>query len=395
MTPELSILLKKKTASSVAEGYPWVYASDIEMNSALELAEPGTLAQFCDMRGTYLATGYFNNRVSLAGRILSFQPKETIDTAFFQKRFSSALQKRSAWFDVPYYRLLHSEGDGLPGLVIDRFDDILVVQTTTAGMERLKPIWLEALISCLSPRGIIFRDDGAARKKEGLPQDIHFWGNIPDMPVEVVEHGVRFLADLKKGQKTGWFFDQRANRNMMARYAHGKEVLDLYSHTGGFGLPAACAGAAHVAMADASALAIHLSQQAAQRNDVTARCSWMEDDVFELLPRWVSEKKTFDVVIADPPAFIKEKRMKGSGLKGYEKLARLCAPIVKRGGHFFIASCSHHAAPAEFRRAVEHGMKQAGISFSHLATTGADVDHPAHPLLPENAYLKGLLYHIK
>lgn len=395
MGAEISIILKKKTATAVAGGYPWVYQSDIEMNSALELAPPGSLAQFCDARGKILARGYFNPQSKLAGRILTSQPKEAIDETFFYRRFENALKKRSIMFDVPYYRLVHSEGDMLPGLVIDCFGEVLAVQTTTAGMEMLKPLWMEALMDCVKPRGVVFRDDTPARSKEGLQQSVAHWGEIPPMPIPVLEHATCFLADLFKGQKTVWFFDQRANRHLLAGLAKGKKAVDLYSHSGGFGIPCAVAGATAVTMVDASSFALALSKQAAERNDMSAKCQWVEADIFELLPRWLEEQKQFDIVIADPPAFIKERRMKGSGLKGYEKLARMCAPLTAKGGYFFIASCSHHAPLPEFRRAVENGIKHAGVSFQHLATTGADKDHPIHLQLPENEYLKGLLYQIR
>ena len=392
MTPKYSIVLKKKTADAVAQGYPWVFRSDVEINSELELAPPGETAIFCDARGKALACGYFNPANSLFGRILSQNPKEVIDETFFYRRFELALAKRAAVFSVSYYRLIHSEGDTMPGLIVDRFNDIFVCQTTTAGMEFLKPRWLPALHALFSPRAIIFRDDTSARKKESLPQSVTHWGDVPEMPVEIIEHDTHYLADLVKGQKTGWFYDQRANRQLVARHAAGKSMLDLYSHSGGFGLASAVAGAAHIKMVDASSLALTLSKKAAALNTFPADCEWVEADIFELLPEWIAAGKTFEMVVADPPAFIKDKKLKASGLKGYEKLARLCAPIVKKGGHLFIASCSHHASPGEFRRAVEAGFKHADASFRHLATTGADLDHPPHPQLVENEYLKGLLY---
>lgn len=392
ITPEYSILLKKKTAGAVAAGYPWIFGNDVEMNSALELAPPGAPARFCDTRGRPLAIGYINPSSVLFGRVLTMQPKETIDAAFFHRRFERALGKREELFDVPYYRLIHSEGDGLPGLIVDRFDDLWVCQTGTAGMEQLKPLWIDALASLFSPRAILFRDDTSARRKEGLPLSVSARGEMPAMPVAVLEHQTCYFADLLEGQKTGWFYDQRANRRLVAKHCGGKTVLDLYSHSGGFGLAAAAAGASSVTMVDASALALQLSRRAADRNRVADRCEWIEGDIFELLPRWAAETRVYDVVVADPPAFIKERKHKMSGLKGYEKLARLCAPMVKPGGHMFIASCSHHASPPEFRRAVEAGLNHSGRSFRHLSATGADQDHPPHPQLAENAYLKGLLY---
>lgn len=383
-------LIVEKNAARVKGGYPWVFASDIRMSSALELAEPGTLVALADARGRGLGVGYYHPRAALACRILAHDPRVSVDAAFFRRRFAEALRKRETAFGVPYYRLVHSEGDFLPGLIVDRYGDVLVCQTTTAGMERLKPLWVPALRETLAPRAVVHRDDAPTRAREGLPLGVVVEGDLPPMPIPVEENGARYFADLLRGQKTGWFYDQRANRRHVAELAAGKTVLDLYAHTGGFGVAAAIFGAAHVTLADASASALALARQAAEKNGVAERCAFVEGDVFRLLPAWIAAGKTGDVVIADPPAFAKDKRNLAAGLRGYEKLARLCAGLVAPGGVLFIASCSHHAAPEAFRKAVEKGL--AGRSFRLLRKAGADTDHPAHPQLPENAYLKALTY---
>jgi 23S rRNA (cytosine1962-C5)-methyltransferase len=391
----LSVRLNAATARLVTEGHLWIHPRDLPMTSELELAEPGSLLELYDAKGKPLGLASFNPHSTIPVRILSRNPQERIDTTWFHHKLSEALAKREAWFDVPYYRLVHSEGDGLPGLIIDRFGERVVVQASTAGMEQLQASWLEALQLLLSPRSIILRGDTPSRAREGLVQKTEAIGEPLEAPVEVWEHSTYFLADLMTGQKTGWFYDHRENRRRMADHCAGKTALDLYSHSGGFGLPAARAGATQVTLVDASAKALTLANQAAQRNSVASRCETIEEDVFTLLSRWVSQKRRFDVVMADPPAFIKERRHKANGLKGYEKLAQLCVSVTQAQGLFFIASCSHHADPASFKRAVETGIRKAGREVKLIGKGEADRDHPVHPKLPENRYLKALLYQLQ
>jgi 23S rRNA (cytosine1962-C5)-methyltransferase len=390
----LSVVLEKTAARRVAEGYPWAFKGDVVWNSGLDFAVPGELAQFRDARQNLLAVGTFNPRTELCGRILAAGPHARVEASLFENRLSRALKKREDWFGVPHYRWVHAEGDGLPGLVVDRYGDVLSIQVSTAGMERLKPLWLPALLDLAHPRTIVWRNDLPARKQEGLSTVPVVEGEPLSGPVEVFEHGVAFRADLVEGQKTGWFFDQRANRRHIAELAPGLSVLDLYSHSGGFGLPAAVAGATDVRMVDVSALALDLSRQAAAENRVAERCRWTEADVFDFLDPAHDDGERFDVVVVDPPAFIKDKRKIPAGLAGYRKLARLSSTRVKTGGIFFMASCSHHAHPPAFRAAVEAGLAEAGRSFVLLRSARADRDHPVHPKLPQNDYLKALTYRL-
>lgn len=391
----LSLRLDAPAARRVTEGHPWLLARDVTLTSELELAEPGSLLELHDPKGRPVGLATFNPHSVIMARLLSRRAEDVPDAAWFHARLATALHQREAWFDVSYYRLVHSEGDGLPGLIIDRFGKVLVVQASTAGMEALRPAWLEALQALLAPTAIVLRGDTPARSREGLAQGVEILGTLPAMPVEVWEHGTCFLADVVAGQKTGWFYDHRENRHRMARHCTGKTALDLYSHSGGFGLPAARAGAAHVTMVDSSALALGLARQAAARNAVAERCETVEADIFQLLPRWRDEGRRFDVVMADPPAFIKERRHKASGLKGYEKLTQGAAALVAEGGLFFIASCSHHADASSFRQAVESGLRKAGRKGRLMEKGGADRDHPVHAKLPENRYLKSLLYRME
>ena len=390
----IEIRLTNAAARRLADGHPWVFKGDIAWTSALDLAEPGEIARFCDARLRPLGVGTFNPRTELCGRVIAAGAKAKIDAGMFSGRLARALEKRERLFAVPHYRWVHAEGDFLPGLVIDRYGDVLSVQVTTAGMERLKPLWLPALHDLARPKTIVWRNDLPARRQEGIATEPELWGEPLAGPVAVIEGDVTFRADLVEGQKTGWFFDQRANRIHVAGFAAGKSVIDLYSHAGGFGLPAAVAGAAAVTMVDVSPLALDLSRRAAAENRVAERCAWVEADVFDFLDPAADDGRRWEVVVVDPPAFIKDRRKIPAGLAGYRKLARLAAAKTAPGGIFFMASCSHHAHPPQFRAAVEAGLAEAGRSFEPLRQARADRDHPIHPKLPQNDYLKALTYRL-
>lgn len=391
----LSLLLKKESVKEILNGCPWIWSGMIEMNSALETAEPGTLVHIMDNRAKQIGVGYLNPRNILACRVLSLQPNIVINQQFFYNAFKCALNKREKLFNQSFYRLVHSESDNLPGLVIDRFNDIIVCQTSTAGMEKLKSLWLPAIQELLNPSAIVLRDDVPARKKEGLSiaTSIYF-GSVPEY-VEVHEHNRIYYANLLTGQKTGWFYDQRANRTYLSELVAGKNVLDLYSHSGGFGIAAGKGKAARVTMVDSSALALTLAASAAKLNGIENLCNYTRADAYEYLEECVASGKQFDIIMADPPAFIKEKRFIMAGLKGYQKLAFLCAKTVVDNGIFCIASCSHHASENSLQRAVEDGIKRAGRKYKLIHKAGADKDHPVHPALPESKYLKFMAYRLE
>jgi 23S rRNA (cytosine1962-C5)-methyltransferase len=326
----------------------------------------------------------------VSARLLDRDAKRAIDRDFFVARLEDALTLRRRLYDQPYYRLIHAEADGLPGIVADRFGDVLVTQLNTAGMARLEAEWLAASIVTLAPRAVILRNDSPARALEGLSPEgearIAF-GEITG-PIELVENGVRFLADPRAGQKTGWFFDQRDNRRFVAALCGGARVLDLYCYSGGFAVQAACAGASAVLALDSSQAALALAAASAERNGVAERCRFLRADVFDEVARLVVGRERFDVVVADPPAFVKAKKDLGPGLRGYRKLARQAASLVAPGGILFIASCSHNVETEAFAEAVRRGLEDAGRSGRILRSAGAGPDHPVHPWLPESAYLK-------
>lgn len=353
-------------------------------------ADPGTLATVESERGEYIGIGVVNPVSHIVCRMLT-RGREAIDQAFFERKIAQALAKREAAFNTPYYRLLHAEADGVPGLVMDRFDALLVVQVGSAGMERLQPFWLAALDHLLGSRMILLRNDFSARILEGLPKHITaIRGEIPEY-VMVHENDCRYLADVWNGQKTGWFYDMRDNRKMLAEMAVGKTVLDVFSHSGGFGVLAAMHGAASVTMVDSSALALDLAMRAAAENAVSSRCKTIKGDAEDVMKILTEQGNQYDIVIADPPAYIKNKKDIAAGLRGYKKIAACASALVVPGGHFFTATCSHHAGRSAFNKAVLLGVAQTGRAANIIRQTGAGNDHPLHPKLPQSEYLKGLL----
>jgi 23S rRNA (cytosine1962-C5)-methyltransferase len=369
-------------------GHPWIYSNEVVMDAAAKALPPGGLVTIRKPDGKALGVAMFNPHPLVSARLLSRDATNRIDRRFFVRMLQRALAPREKLFATPHYRLVHAEADGLPGLVVDRFGDAIACQFNTAGMARLEAEVLEALDEVLAPRIVVLRNDSSARLAEGLPMETRVAKGAPDGPVELIEHGVKFYADLVGGQKTGWFYDQRDNRRFAAAMATGGRVLDLYTYAGGFAVAAAVAGATEVVGIDRSEPALALAAEAASRNGVADRCSFRRAEAFAELERLAASGERFDTVIADPPAFIKSKKDHAGGLRAYRKLARMATGLVAKGGTLFMASCSHNAEPAEFADAVRRGIADADRSGRILRSSGADADHPVHPALPESAYLK-------
>lgn len=385
------IFLQAGRDRRVADGHPWAYSNEIRMDEAAKSLTPGSLATLHRVDGKALGVGSFNPHTLIAFRMFDRNPSTIIDDAFLAGRLARARTLRERLFDEPYYRLIHAEADGLPGLVCDRYGDVLVVQATTAGMEALLPPLLSALEQVLQPAAIVLRNDAPSRGMEGLAEEVRIVRGQIDGPVPVKESGLMFLADVCAGQKTGWFFDQRDARAFTAVLARGGSVLDLYCYTGGFTVRAAAAGASRVLGVDSSEAALELARQAAEANGLADRCSFQRGDVFAQQQRLAAENARFRLVIADPPAFVKSRKDLGSGLRGYRKLARLAAPLVEPGGFLFVASCSHNVSPEALLGEVVHGVSSAGRSGRVLREAKAPPDHPVHPHLPETAYLKSVV----
>jgi 23S rRNA (cytosine1962-C5)-methyltransferase len=388
--PELRMLPGRH--KRLRDGHPWAFSNEIAMDAAARALPPGGRVRLVSANGEFLAIAGFNPRTLIAARVLARVAEPPPMRALLAGRLRAALALRERLHPGGFYRLVHAEADGLPGIVVDRYGDVLSVQLNAALAEAMREDLLAAFDEVLSPRRVVLRNDSHSRALEGLPLAVEeARGAGGDGPVELRENGARFLADLGEGQKTGWFFDQRENRARVAALADGARVLDAYCYAGGFGVLAACRGASEVVLLDRSERALALATAAAALNGVDARCRALRGEAFAELERMAAAGERFDVVVADPPAFVKSRKDIGPGARGYRKLARLSAALVAPGGFLFAASCSHHVGPELFAEQVARGLDDARRGGRILASTGAGADHPVHPHLPESAYLKGQL----
>ena len=371
-------------------GHPWVYSNELRIDAQAKALPAGGIVRVVDAAGEALGCATFNAHSLIAGRLLSRDADAAIGTDFLGVRIEAALALRERLFDTPFYRLVHAEADGLPGLVVDRYDDVFVCQPNTAGMARLFPGLLAALDDRFAPRAVVLRGDSPVRAREGLAPESGVAAGALDGPIELVEDGVRFLADVAEGQKTGWYFDQRDSRAFVARLAAGRRLLDVYSNSGGFALAAAARGAEQVTAVDRSQAALDLGARAAELNGLAARCRFVCAEAFAEMERLAEAGERFDLVVVDPPSFVKSRKDLKPGLRGYRKMARLAARLVTPGGVLFAASCSYNASADAFAEAVRRGLVDANREGAILRAAGAAPDHPQHPALPETAYLKSL-----
>jgi 23S rRNA (cytosine1962-C5)-methyltransferase len=391
VTAPPKLRLKPKQGARARAGAPWIYSNEVGMDAAAKALAPGSVVEVWGDDGLLLGTAYFNPHSLIAARILLPRMSGPIDAAFVHDRIANARTLRDRLFATPYYRLIHGEADGLPGLLVDRFDDVIVVQSGTAGMDGLEPLWLEVLRDMVKPRAIVIKSDAPARAYEGLKADMRVAYGTLDAGVVVEESGVRFGVDPIGGQKTGWFFDQRDNREFLIGLAKGAAVLDAYSYIGAFGLGALKQGAASGLLIDSSELALARASRIARENDLSG-CTTRRADVFEELERLVGQAHRFDIVSCDPPPFVRSKKDLETGAKAYRKLARLSAPLVTPGGFLFLASCSHAISAERFQDECAIGIARAGRVARLIRASGASPDHSIHPMLPESAYLKALVY---
>jgi 23S rRNA (cytosine1962-C5)-methyltransferase len=390
------ITLNARSTARVKSGYPWVFRSDIENVKQYDGLESGTLVLFGDEQKQVLATGYVNPRCQLIGRILTLG-EVTIDTDFFYQRFNQALHWREQMIGKSrYFRLIHAESDNMPGLIVDLFGRMVVCQTNTAGMERLKPLWLPALEACVQPYTILCRDDTPVREIEGLElKTVMAAGDtVMENMTKIIENDTVFLIDVWHGQKTGWFYDQRPHRLWIAQKSVGKKLLDVFCHTGGFGVTAARYGAIQTDFVDSSAPAMDMVRKNLEANNIATPNNFYIGKAFDVLDQLKQKHALYDVVCVDPPAFVKSKNDLRAGLNGYTKLARQAAHLVKPGGLMFFASCSSHPTIYELQNAVQQGIAQAKRSGALVYHGTAGSDHPQHPQLPETGYLKALAFRI-
>ncbi len=371
-------------------GHPWAFSNEIAMKPEYRQWQPGAPVRLEGDDGWRFGTFMFNPHSLIAARLLDRDPAAAIDAGFVAGRIADAIGLRAKVCDTPYHRLIHAEADRLPGLIIDRFGDVAVLQANTAGMDRLLPDIAAALLAQLPLRAIVARNDSPSRLHEGLTEQVALLHG-ESAACDVIEGGVAFPIDPLTGQKTGFFFDQRPNRDRVAALAGGGRMLDVFCHIGAFGLRCAAAGATDVTLVDASAPALEHATRAAEANGFASRVATKRGDAFDVMTELAQAGEKYDVVVCDPPAFAKSKKDQAAGLRAYGRLARLTAPLVTPGGFLFIASCSHHASLDLFAAAVSEGLYRGRREGRIVATGFAGPDHPVHPQLPESAYLKGQL----
>lgn len=387
-------LKPKAEARAIRHGFPWVYADELVTDRRTQALAPGALAVLEDGERRPLGLVTVNTRSRIIARMLDRDPDAVIDTAWFAARLDRALALRTRLFDSPHYRLIHAEADGLPGVVIDRFGDVAVVQPNAAWAETHLEALVAALIAVTGVAHVVKNGSGRARGLEGLAEETLLLAGRIDAPVPVPMNGAVYMADVMGGQKTGLFYDQRPNHAFAARLARGGRVLDVFSHVGGFALAALAGGAESALAVDASAAALSLAGQGAAASGFAARFATRQGDAFEVLEALGAEGARFDLVICDPPAFAPAKPALEAGLRAYERIARLAAPLVTPGGYLVLCSCSHAADLAAFRNASARGIGRGGRRGQLLHTGFAGADHPMLPQLAESGYLKSLVFRL-
>jgi 23S rRNA (cytosine1962-C5)-methyltransferase len=374
----------------IRHGFPWVYQNEVVLDRRSRAIVPGTIATLEDNDRRPLATITVNSGSKITGRVLSRDPEALIDRDWLAKRIELALSLRESLYDAPFYRLIHAEADGLPGTVIDRFGEALVIQPNAAWIDQRMDD-LVAILSDLPGVTTIFKNaSGRVRGLEGLDDVSAILTGAIDAPIPVQMNGATYMADLTGGQKTGLFYDQRPNHAFVAKLAKGTEVLDVFSHVGGFGLAALAGGANSALAVDGSDPALALAQQGAEAMGVTDKFETRKGDAFDVLAALAEEGRTFGTVICDPPAFAPSKPSMDAGLRAYERVARLATPLVAPGGTLTLCSCSHAVGLDAFRTASIRGIGRAGGQAQVLRTGFAGPDHPLHPALAESGYLKAL-----
>jgi len=385
--------LKPHEERRLQAGHLWVFSNEIDTAATpLTAFAPGECAQLRSSRDRFLGYAHVNPGTLIAARVLGRDPVHPPGRPLLVHRLKVALSLRERLYAEPFYRLVFGESDLLPGLVVDRYGDICVVQIGTAGMEAIKDLILDALERVVKPAGILWKNDSPSRILEGLPSYVETAsGKVPG-EVEVPEGGVRFRVPLAVGQKTGWFFDQRENRAAVARLARGARVLDVFSYAGSFGLQAARAGAAEVLCVDSSAAALEVAETSAGANGLSV--ATRKGDAFDELATLAAGKQRFDVVVVDPPAFIKRKKDHAKGLAAYRKLNQQAMQLVARDGFLVTCSCSYHLGAAELTDAVQRSARHLDRLAQVIEFRGQAADHPVHPAIAETRYLKAMICRI-
>lgn len=386
------IRLKPKVSSAkILAGFPWVYDNELVLDRRTKKLTSGKVVELQDSERNFLATAVVNPNSKIFARVLTNTPKRVEESELVLKRINKAKSLRDSIFKEPYYRLVNSEADQMPGTIIDRFGSFFVIQLNSVWSENNLENITKVLVQLFNPDGIFKNSNSRARALEGLDdRSLIVHGSLPSVPLEVSMNGAIYMADLNQGQKTGLFYDQRQNHAFLASISKNKTVLDVFSHVGGFALAALAGGAAEATAIDSSQAALDLAEQGAIVNGFESAFSVTKDDAFNALKCLRSEEKKFDIVVCDPPAFAPSKQALSSGLRAYERLARISADLVEEGGILVLCSCSHAASLLKFRESCIRGINLAGRNSSIIFTGFAGPDHPVHPMLSENGYLKSL-----
>ncbi len=385
--PELR--LKPREDRRLGAGHLWVFSNEVDTDrTPLSGFATGALCRVIGDRERFLGYAYVNPHALICARILGRDGRYPPGRPLFVHRLQVALALRERLYAAPFYRLVHGESDGLPGLVLDRYGDVIVGQIGTAGMEGLKAEIVSALEKVIAPRTVLWKNDSGARELEGLPSYVEIAHGEAIDHVWVEENGVRFRVPIGAGQKTGWFYDQAANRRSFLKFVNGARVLDVFSYLGAWGLSAARAGASEVLCVDSSAPALELLQQSAAESGLGVRTQ--RGDAFDALAALREAGEKFDVVVVDPPAFIKRRRDIPKGQAAYRKLNQLAMQLLPRDGFLVSCSCSHHLAQDELIGTVQQAARHLNRFAQVVEVGGHAPDHPIHPAIPETRYLKAL-----
>ena len=386
-----ALRLKDRADRRLKAGHLWIYSNEVDIKATpLKNFSVGDPVRIENAAGKAIGTGYVNPNTLICARLVSRDTKYILDKSLLVHRFKIALGLRDRLFEKPYYRMVFGDSDQLPGLVVDRFGDVLVVQISTAGMEVLKDQIVEALVQVLEPSGILLKNDGTSRQLEGLPEYVEVaHGEVPE-DVELEENGVRFLAPVMKGQKTGWFYDHRLNRDRLRHYVKGKRVLDVFSYIGGWGVQCAAFGAEEVFCVDASEKAIDLVHRNAELNGLQDKVATLQGDAFEALKQLKADGEPFDVVIVDPPAFIKRRKDIKAGEQAYRRINELAMRLLNKDGILVACSCSMHLQRDSLLDGLRAGSRHIERNLQIIEQGHQGPDHPILPAIPETEYIKAI-----
>ena len=385
------IFLKPGKETWVYSKHPWVFRSDIDRTD--ENTVPGDIVSIISSKGHFLAKAFYNPNSQIALRIMSYHD-EPIDRAFIFRRVHEAIEYRRTFADLHSCRLIFAESDRLPALIVDSFGDVLVLQCLALGMEPYKKDIVDALVSEMHPRGIWERNDVPVRKLEGLEMTTGLlYGEVPDL-VEMTENGVHFYVDVKEGQKTGFFLDQKENRAAIAPFVKGKKVLDCFTHTGSFALHAGFYGASEVTGVDISEYACMFAEKNARLNHLEDRVHFVTANAFDYLSENSRSGVRYDTIILDPPAFTKTKNMINNAIRGYKEINLRAMKMIEPGGYLITCSCSQHVSASAFKKMVLDAAKDAKVILKQVEFRTQGKDHPILPSSPETEYLKCGIYQV-